>query len=897
MSQWLPNEDPPRTILDSALWARIAARPEYVGAMRAIRAVAAALSQRTSSVAPEYTDHSVAHMDSLWQVTDQVLTLEEVNRISPGEAFLLGSSFYVHDLGMALPVTTAGKEQIKNSEAYRIARARFAKLSPSDDGKAAELALREATRELHAKKALEIATKPLPGLDTYLIEDSDLRSRWGNLVGLVSESHHWSLSEVERSLGSRGVIPGPDGDAIDLAYVASVLRIVDFAHINRSRAPQIERLLRPELPRQSEVHWNAQAKVTGPFRDGDLLVFGCTEPIADTDAWWLFHDLALGLDAEIKGVQDYLRSRTVSAERFSLQGVKGVEDPAVFNRFVRLPEQVVPIDIRVQPDSMERVVELLGGRHIYGDDRLAPIRELIQNARDAIELRASLDQAHDRPSAPGRITISLERTADNCVLKVADNGVGMTRGVVRRHLVAVGSDFWNSAEFYRQFSKAVDAGFRPIGRFGIGFLSVFMLGNHVEVETETAGGNRTLLILEGVGRRGDLSETPSLGQAGTEVRIVLKTGVEELTKNLAAIVRARAPMLSVPMSIKVAYGSLSSKEVVEPGWWKRIDETSLFSFISSWPRVAKLGTDEENPHARHRRDFEEDYFYSRLAGADFGGQWSVKGWPSQKPSYLTETERIISSGGEGSYGVLRCSRGIAIDRVPVADLSGIVDVGAADLTVSRESIAGPEARHAAMRANERFGDKLISDVRPTVIEKANELQSYGMLPGRINFLRGLTQFYGHELLDRTELPWIPVTEPPGNIIHRSKAQVVDALKGQRHVLIAIGISAGGAYSAASPHVPQAELRRTLVIAIPKEEVSVDYSVKGKLEHNGTGNPLTGPLDSVLEQAGHDEAQLILTEFLVKCVAEAWATSSEELRAQDWRLDYKENVLWADLSRP
>lgn len=535
----MPNEAPPERISNSGLWTRVSAREAYVTATREIRKTAAALSQRIATALPEYTDHSVVHMDSLWEVADQVLTRDEVTRFTPSEAFLLASSFYVHDLGMALPATGAGKEEIRKTDAYKVARARFAKLSPGGGNKADELALREATRELHAKKALDLATKPLPGLGTFLLEGTEFRGRWGNLIGTVSESHHWTLSEIERLLGSQGAIPGPDGDVLDLAYVASVLRIIDFAHINRSRAPQMERFLRPELPRQSELHWNAQARITGPRRDGDALVFGCTEPITDIEAWWLFHDFALGLDAEIKGVYEYLRTRTVSACRFSLQAVKGVEDPAVFNRYVRLPEQVVPVDIRVQPDSMERVVELLGGRHIYGDDRLAPIRELIQNARDALELRAAVERTDDRPSTPGRITIALERTNDRCVLKVADNGVGMTRTVVRRHLVSVGSDFWNSVEFYRRFSKAVDAGFRPIGRFGIGFLSVFMLGDHVEVETEAAGNERIRLTLEGVGRRGELIEMPATGQPGTEVRIVLKTAVDELTPNLAAVVRSR----------------------------------------------------------------------------------------------------------------------------------------------------------------------------------------------------------------------------------------------------------------------------------------------------------------------------------------------------------------------
>jgi len=160
-----------------------------------------------------------------------------------------------------------------------------------------------------------------------------------------------------------------------------------------------------------------------------------------------------------------------------------------------------------------------------------------------------MERADGRVPAPGEITVTLKETGGQAILAIRDNGVGMTRSVLRKHLVGVGSDFWNSVEFYRDYRKAIDSGFRPIGKFGIGFLSVFMLGDHVEVETEAIGNNKLHLILDGLGKRGVLRETKLTGQAGTEVRVTLKERQRELAENLAHVVRARAPMLKIPMVV------------------------------------------------------------------------------------------------------------------------------------------------------------------------------------------------------------------------------------------------------------------------------------------------------------------------------------------------------------
>jgi hypothetical protein len=75
------------------------------------------------------------------------------------------------------------------------------------------LSLREAARALHATKARSLADNPVPDLERYLIEDSDVRSNWGNYIGLVAESHHWSIPEVERELGRSTKGPPAKGGA------------------------------------------------------------------------------------------------------------------------------------------------------------------------------------------------------------------------------------------------------------------------------------------------------------------------------------------------------------------------------------------------------------------------------------------------------------------------------------------------------------------------------------------------------------------------------------------------------------------------------------------------------------------------------------------------------------
>ena len=139
------------------------------------------------------------------------------------------------------------------------------------------------------------------------------------------------------------------------------------------------------------------------------------------------------------------------------------------------------------------------------------MRELLQNASDAVLLRQATSSSEGWNAV---IHVAKEKRSDGTWLLVTDNGVGMSKAVLTRHLIGVASDFWHSVEFFRDFGDCINRTFKSIGRFGIGFLSVFMIGDVVEVETESMHGQRYVLRLRGVGRRGELNEIPDGASAG-----------------------------------------------------------------------------------------------------------------------------------------------------------------------------------------------------------------------------------------------------------------------------------------------------------------------------------------------------------------------------------------------
>jgi molecular chaperone HtpG len=123
--------------------------------------------------------------------------------------------------------------------------------------------------------------------------------------------------------------------------------------------------------------------------------------------------------------------------------------------------------------DLRGVVDLLS-RHLYASPRVY-LRELLQNAVDAITARRSVD-----PGAPAGVSIEPPEVTSDGTLRVHDTGIGLTEPEVHELLATIGRS-----------SKRDGLGFARhefLGQFGIGLLSCFLVADEVRVLTRSARG-------------------------------------------------------------------------------------------------------------------------------------------------------------------------------------------------------------------------------------------------------------------------------------------------------------------------------------------------------------------------------------------------------------------------
>ncbi len=137
--------------------------------------------------------------------------------------------------------------------------------------------------------------------------------------------------------------------------------------------------------------------------------------------------------------------------------------------------------------DQEKIIDLLIGRDLYSDPAIF-VRELLQNAIDAVRTRKLLDKNLPRAWKP-QINIHTWIDEDGYDwFRIEDNGIGMSEETIRNYFLKVGHSYYTSDQFSADKLRCeADPDYAPISRFGIGILSCFMgdpKNNRVEVTTK-----------------------------------------------------------------------------------------------------------------------------------------------------------------------------------------------------------------------------------------------------------------------------------------------------------------------------------------------------------------------------------------------------------------------------
>jgi hypothetical protein len=486
---------------------------------------------------PTLTVHDVTHLDALWETASLVAGPDL--EINPAEAYVLGASILLHDAGMCLAAYPNRLDDLRKTTEWRDTVISLLQQAGDENISDASVlappdsvlrpAISEVLRLLHAKRAKDlpfVEWRTPDGHTEPLIEDTNLRTFYGTVIGNIAYSHHLSVSQLETLLGNRlGAHASlPSEWTVDPIKIACLLRCADAAHIDERRAPRFLRtLIRPNGI--SAAHWTFQSKLAKARVEADALVYtsGPEFELADAEAWWLCFDIVRMINGELNEV-DVLLENT-SRDRFAARRVRGAESPAALAAFVRT-KGWSPVDTQLRVSDVPRLVRLFGGAHLYGNDLRIPIRELVQNSSDAIRARRLLQNL---TTGDGKVVVTIREESDGYWLDIEDDGVGMSERTLTGSLLDFGKSFWTSEAIKLEFPGLIAKGMTATGRFGVGFFSIFMLGDVVRVTScrfdAALTSTKTLEFRSGLETRPilrDASQSEYLSRGGTRVSVRLK---------------------------------------------------------------------------------------------------------------------------------------------------------------------------------------------------------------------------------------------------------------------------------------------------------------------------------------------------------------------------------------
>ena len=220
------------------------------------------------------------------------------------------------------------------------------------------------------------------------------------------------------------------------------------------------------------------------------------------------------------------------------------------------------------------------------------LRELISNASDAIDkLRfRAIENAELIANDPDyRIDITFDKEAKT--LTIADNGIGMSRDEVIDQLGTIAKS--GTAEFLSQLSgdQAKDA--QLIGQFGVGFYSVFMVADLVEVHTLSALAPNGGVVWRSSGEDAyELEDAADLSR-GTSVILHLKDDALEFAEDfrLRNIVQKYSDHIGVPVRMLQPEADSGDEESEDDG--KEREFEAVNSAQALWTRSRSEVGDEE----------------------------------------------------------------------------------------------------------------------------------------------------------------------------------------------------------------------------------------------------------------------------------------------------------------
>jgi hypothetical protein len=654
----------------------------YSAAITELRKAASEWLEYSRTLFPHYTSHTVSHSDEMVVQLSMVLfpaksKSKPVLDLNATEAFILLSGVYLHDAGMVVSPKDAA--DILDSDGWKVwttgdgggakilasiqaARTGSAPPSKTQRDFLADVQLRyllaEFVRRTHAERASQLVSAPEGVWKPYLLHDRTVV----NAVARLCAAHglkHQELDDNDRFPDDCQI----QGEHVNLRLLAILLRLADLLDFRETRScPWLMNAASP-IPADSLPHWKACERINMLSVSPEKVLVKA-ECLTQEEHRVLL-DWCQWLCQETRNARQLVARMSRHSDWHP--PIAETDGPNATIRIV--PAQgasYVFKEWRLEMDQEEIMRRLT--HDLYGQP-LAFVRELIQNALDATRTQMFLDMQKAKlklPEDPSRAPASIRAkypvrvTLETCettneesdaklptqFLSVEDCGIGMDEDVILKYFLQVGRSFYTTDEYRRMCS------FAPTSRFGVGFLSVFGVSNHVTVETlkstGTTPGTPIKLTLTGP-RNYLLVEKSARESNGTTVKVRLDRPLKP--GELTDWVKNNCLRVEYPLPVD----DLGAKTTV------RAERSSDFTYET--PVAGRPGaTLAVVSHPVRLRGYRGEVYaltYRDKRGEDWTqGDWALEDYPRSHPGALEPRVRssmtcyhgIMVPGHRDSYG-------------------------------------------------------------------------------------------------------------------------------------------------------------------------------------------------------------------------------------------------------
>lgn len=450
---------------------------------------------------PEYTLHDERHISTVLEYADKLIPEDVFERMSQKAIEVLIGATALHDLGMyitqdGLSSLVIGKykdelmkhldrktwneeweefihkaRRFSDSDLFRL----FGNIDPIENLSERSIPTQillcgEFIRKNHARLAQHIAVHGFPGnTDIDVFEDCGIPNQLKEIIGLIARSHGMrSLREAEIFI-KRMAMPIP----IDVPkfYLSAILQIADTLDVGSKRAPkEMEERNRFSSP-ESSRHFRLNQAFNEPEFDlptGWVNLHAlpkCSETFVGAES------LLAKIQKELDTNMAILTEKYSDRYKFTIQRVGSnlLDEDKV--EAIATGYLARGASLGVNPG----ITKLLVGP-LYNENPFFGVRELVSNAIDACRLRKM------KEGTEGHIIVKID--LQNKTFTISDNGIGMNEDVLCNYYLVSGSSY-RSSDAWRENSLGNDGktNIMRSGRFGIGALGGFLLGDKIDITT------------------------------------------------------------------------------------------------------------------------------------------------------------------------------------------------------------------------------------------------------------------------------------------------------------------------------------------------------------------------------------------------------------------------------